>query len=959
MHHPLKTVCLTALLGGLALSTLQPIRAQATKPVAKTAAPAAKQGTSTGGQFNLPFEKYKLANGLEVVLHQDKSDPKVAVAIMYHVGSNREKPGRTGFAHFFEHMLFQNSENVGKGNFIKNVNQIGGSFNGGTFTDGTVYYETVPKDALERILWMESDRMGFFINTVSEWGLENEKQVVKNEKRQRVDNQPYGHTNYVILKNLYPASHPYNWEVIGSLEDLQNATLADVKEFYNQWYGASNATLVFTGDFETANAKAMIEKYFGELKTKPEVKKLAPMPAKLTATKSLFHVDNFANLPELTMVYPTVEQYHKDSYALSMLGSLLAEGKNSPFERVIVEERKLAPGASAGQSSQEIAGTFRIRVRTFDQKDLDDVQAAIFAAFDRFEKEGVNAKELERLKIKQETALYNGISSLQNKAFQLAQYNEFAGDPGYAKKDIAMTQAVTAQDIMNVYLKYIKGKPYVATSFVPKGQEELALKGAVKAEVVEEKVVAGAEGTNTGKEPTSFAKTPSKIDRSKRPALSNNFKFTPPAIWTSQLKNSMKVYGIEQHELPLVQFSVQIKGGMQLDDPKKIGTAALLDAMLLEGTKNKTPQQLEEAVGQLGAFINVNSSSEDITLSGNTLSRNFAQVMKLVEEILLEPRWDEAEFGKAKQAALNRIKQNQANPAIMASLAFNKVVYGQDSRFAYPTSGTLETVQAITLQDVKDYYQKNFSPSVASFQVAGDIKQPTVASALAGLEQKWAAKKVTLPSVVTATAKPTARLYFIDQPDAKQSVIYAGYLAVPAGSKDYMALQAINHKLGAGSASTLFSVLRLQKGYTYGAGSGFSRRPTAPGPFVTSSSVRTNVTKESLQTIDEILKGYGTSYSEKDLATTKGAMFKETALSFETLGSLVNLLETISTYNLPSDYLKQNLTALQSLSYDQAKSLINTYIDPNKMVYVVVGDAKTQLSGLKDLGLGEPVVLQP
>lgn len=941
------------LLGSLALSPSQNAYAQTAKKPSSTAKPAA----NPAAQFNLPFEKYKLANGLEVVLHQDKSDPKVAVAIMYHVGSNREKPGRTGFAHFFEHMLFQNSENVGKGNFIKSINQIGGSFNGGTFEDGTVYYEVVPKDALERVLWLESDRMGFFINTVSEWGLENEKQVVKNEKRQRVDNQPYGHTNYVILKNLYPAGHPYSWDVIGSLEDLQNATLADVKEFYEQWYGASNATLVLTGDFETADAKKLIDKYFSELKTKPEVKKLTPLPVKLAATKSLYHVDNFANLPELTMVYPTVEQYHKDSYALDMLASLLSDGKNSPFERIIVDERKLAPGASAGQTSNEIAGTFRVRVRAFDKKDLDEVQAAVFAAFDKFEKDGVNAKELERLKIKQETALYNGISSLLNKAFQLAQYNEFAGDPGFAKRDIQMTQAVTAQDIMNVYRKYIKGKPYVMTSFVPKGQEELAVKGAVKAQVVEEKIVAGAEGANTGQEPTSFPKTPSKIDRSKMPELSNNFAFNAPAIWTAQLKNGMKVSGIEQNELPLVQFSIQIKGGMQLDNPGKIGTAALVDAMLMEGTKNKTPQQLEEAIGQLGAFINVNSSAEDIIISGNTLSRNFPEVLKLVEEILLEPRWEEAEFTKAKQAALNRIKQLQANPSAVASLAFNKVLYGENSRFAYSTAGTLETVEGITLQDVKDYYQKNFSPSVASFQVAGNIKQAAIIKALSSLEQKWAAKPVTLPAPVTTINKPAARLYFIDQPDAKQSVIYAGYLAVPVGSLEYPVMQAINHKLGSGSASTLFNVLRLQKGYTYGAFSAFTRKPSAPGMFMASSSVRTNVTKESLQTLDEILKNYGSTYTEQDLNTSKGALQRETALGYETLGSLVSLLETMNTYNLPTDYLKRNEAAIQSLSYAQAKNLISNYLDPTKMIYVVVGDATTQLAGLKDLGLGDPVVL--
>ncbi|NQZ12039.1 MAG: insulinase family protein, partial [Algicola sp.] len=384
----------------------------------------------------LSIEKYQLANGLEVVLHQDKSDPVVAAAIVYHVGSNREKPGRTGFAHFFEHMLFQNSENVGKGNFIKNIGNMGGTLNGGTWQDGTIYYETFPKDGLEKILWMESDRMGYFINTLTQEGLETEKQVVKNEKRQSVDNRPYGHTNGVTLKALYPEGHPYSWGVIGSLEDLQNATLTDVREFYQQWYGVNNGTLVLAGDFDTKQTKIWIEKYFGEFEPRGNVEPLSPMPVSLEHSKSLYHEDNFAKLPELTLTYPTVPMYQKESYALQLLADLLSDGKDSVFYQTIVEQDKLAPNALARSDNAEIAGTFAIKVRAFNDTDLDKVKVSIDKAMAKFAQSGFTDQQLARIMTGRETALYNDMTSVFNKAATLATHNEFGGDPGLISSEI-------------------------------------------------------------------------------------------------------------------------------------------------------------------------------------------------------------------------------------------------------------------------------------------------------------------------------------------------------------------------------------------------------------------------------------------------------------------------------------------------------------------------------------------
>src|SRR5690606_18974184 len=366
----------------------------------------------SGDKLAIEFEKYTLDNGLQVVLHHDKSDPIVSVAIQYGVGSNREKPGRTGFAHLFEHMLFQESENVQQDQFFKKIQDAGGTLNGGTWKDGTVYYEVVPNNALEMVLWLESDRMGYLINTVTETAFYNQQEVVQNEKRQRVDNNPYGHTSWVLDKALYPEGHPYNWQVIGELVDLQNATVEDVKEFYDKYYGPNNATLLLAGDFESAEAKKLIEKYFGEIKRRQEVEPLKPQPVTLSETKRLYHEDNFATAPQLNMVWPTLEQYTEDAYALNFLAQLLSRGKKAPMYKVLVKEKELTSNVSAYNNSQEIAGEFHVTVTANAGRNLDEIEHAIFEGFKRFEEDGITDVDVERIKASLETDFYNGISSV-------------------------------------------------------------------------------------------------------------------------------------------------------------------------------------------------------------------------------------------------------------------------------------------------------------------------------------------------------------------------------------------------------------------------------------------------------------------------------------------------------------------------------------------------------------------
>lgn len=924
-----------------------------------TLIPVAAQKPAQQPVFKVDYEKFTLANGLDVIFHIDRSDPVVAVALTAHVGSAREKAGRTGFAHLFEHLLFLESENLGKGGLDKMSARIGGSgANGSTNRDRTNYFQTVPKDALEKMLWAEADKLGWFINTVTDAVLAKEKQVVKNEKRQSVDNNPYGHTSYVIDKALYPESHPYNWQVIGSLEDVQNATVPDVKEFFRRWYVPNNVTLVVAGDFDPVQAKKWVEKYFNEIKRGEEIKPLSKAPGTLKETVKFYHEDNFASLPELTRDWVTVERYHPDSYPLAVLAQYLSQGKKAPFYQVLVEDKKLTADVDMSNGTSELAGQFELSVRAFADKDLDEVSKAIDEAFAKFEKEGISEKDLNRIKAGQETQFYNSLSSVLGKGFQLAQYNIFAGDPGFIEKDIKNILAVTPADVTRVYQKYIKNKPHVTTSFVPKGKPALAIEGSTKADVVEEKIVQGAEESVDPSAKATYERTPSTFDRSVEPPYGSAPEVKVPEIWESKLSNGMRVLGIQNTEVPLVQFEIVIDGGLLMDDINKVGVANLTARMMTQGTRTKTPQELEEAIQQLGATINVNAGTEDIRISVNTLAKNYDATLALVEEILLEPRWDAKEFGLIKQSTVSQIRQQQANPNAIAQNNYNLLIYGKDNIRSRSILGTIDSVNSITLDDLKAYYTNNLSPSVARMNVVGALDEAKITGSLNGINSKWKSKEVKIPVYKTPEPPAKSTVYFYDVPDAKQSVIRFGYPALAQTDKDFYPATVMNYILGGGGfASQLTQQLREGKGYTYGINSNFSGTGS-PGAFTIASGVRSNVTLESAQLIKSILQDYPKNFSDKDLETTQSFLIKSNARAFETAGAKLNMLELIGKYGWKYDYVKDREQIVKGMTVQQIKALSQKYLNADKMIWLVVGDAKTQLPRLKELGFGEPVLIQ-
>ncbi|HLN56230.1 MAG TPA: pitrilysin family protein [Bacteroidales bacterium] len=907
-------------------------------------------------KLSIPYEKYTMPNGLQVVLHADHSDPVISYAIMYHVGSSREIPGRTGFAHLFEHLLFSGSENVPNGKFDRVIESMGGSNNGFTSKDVTTYFEIFPKNALEKVLWLESDRMGFFINSVTPRLLAIQQNVVQNEKRQGEDNTPYGFTDYVIGKNLYPSGHPYNWEVIGEMEDLKNASINDVKTYYDKFYGPNNATLVLAGDFNPDSVKTLLNKYFGEVKSHGEVPTRQPMIPVLDKTKKLFHEDNFANVPELTLVWPVPQSYSKDSYALDFLARILADGKKAPFYKVLVKEKNLTSSANAYNNSQELSGEFTITIRANEGKNLKEIEEAVSEAFSRFEKEGFTEKDVERVKASMEKGFYNGITSVYGKSIQLAFYNTFLNDPGFIEKDIENIKAVTSADIKAAYEKYIKGKPFVATSFVPRGKPELMADNSVPAGVKEENIGQATQVEISQTSDDQIVKTPSAIDRTAEPSAEKDPVVKTPAIWKAELENGIKITGIENKELPLVEIRLSIDGGVKQDRLELPGVANMVANVLPQGTKNKTPEELEEEIQLLGSSINVYAGKEEISVSASALSRNFDRTISLMKEILLEPRWDSAEFVIAQTRNRNRIIQAEAQPRSVAGLLFSKLLYGNSNIYGYSTLGTRESIDRIKPEDLKAFYENNFSPSVTCIQVAGNISREAALQAFSALGKEWKAKDVKINSYPVPQNPEKSQIWFYDIPGSRQSVINIGYLSLSRDNPDYPKADFANYRLGGAFTSILNQILREQKGFTYGASSYFQEMKE-PAPFTASTSVRSDATLESVQIFLNEMRKYREGISAEDLQFIKDCMIRSDALRFETNGSLVGMLATMAKYNFPEDYVQREENIIKGMTIEEHKAITNKYIDPERMYYVIVGDAATQLKPLEKAGLGKPILV--
>jgi len=899
--------------------------------------------TRKGAELVIPYEKYVLPNGLTVVIHEDHSDPVVHVDMTYHVGSSREEIGKSGFAHFFEHMMFEGSEHAPKGTFDKLLPNNNGSTN----TDRTNYYETIPPNKLEQALWLESDRMGFLLDAVTQKRFEVQRATVKNERGQRYDNAPYGLANEAISKNLYPYGHPYSWMTIGYLEDLNRSDVNDLKNFFLRWYGPNNATLTIGGDVKPAEVMKLVEKYFGAIPRGPEVKPVQVPAVLVDKERYVTHVDNYARLPRLYVALPSVPNYHPDMVALDCLAEILGQGKNSVLYQTLVK-KQLALNASAYQFNSELAGQFRFDVVPAPGKSLADMEKLLRAALDSFEQRGVTDEDIAKFKGAQESELINGLQSVSGKVTQLAAWQTFTGSPNKIGEELAEIRKLRKEDVLRVYRQYVKGKGAIILSVVPKGQEQL-----VAAQPNYKIDSSNYQKPDYGYAGLKYVKAKENFDRAKMPAAGTVPPVKAPAFWTKNRAGGLKAIGSFSNETPTVSLSLFIPGGhlASAGDKSKAGLASLFAAMMNEDTKNYTAEQMSLELAKLGASLTVSSGLNGITINVQTLKKNINPVLALMEERLFNPKFTEAAFDRIKNQRLQGFKQLKSQPSAIADAVFAKLNYGADHILGISQMGTEETVKNIALKDIEAYYNNFITSQGARLVVVGDITQQEV-DARTSFLNRLPNRKVDLPKVDAAPNVDKTTVYLVDVPKGAQTEFRVGYAT---GMKwdadgDYYRATLANYTLGGNFSSRLNQNLREDKGWTYGANSTFTGNAVG-GEFRFGAGIRADATDSALAELMKDMRQYlSEGPTDAEVAFLRDALGQAEAMRYETPGQKLQFISRILEYNLPADYTIRQNRILNNISRAELQQISRRQIRPDKVNLLLVGDKATVLEKVKKLG---------
>ena len=884
----------------------------------------------------IPYERWKLPNGLTILLHEDHSDPVVNVMVTYKVGSNRESLGKSGFAHFFEHMMFQGSKNVGDEEHFKMVSTAGGNMNGFTQRDKTVYFETLPSNYLEMALWLESDRMGFLLDSLTKKKFENQRDAVKNEKSQNVENQPYAMA-YVeeINKTLYPSGHPYSWPVIGYVDDLNRANLEDVKNFFLRWYGPNNAILSIAGDFNSAEALALIDKYFGNIKPCPEVKRLRTAPVIIPTDKYTAYKDKIYFALNLR-VFPTVPQYHRDEPALDLLGTMMGSGNNSVFYKNFVKS-KVAVQASAYHRSEELSGEYTVEVFAYPPDDYNleklftKIDSSVKATIDEFGASGINDEALARAKGQIETFAYGQLNAVFSKNTVISEWERLLGKSSTLSDEIDRYSKVTKEDITRVFNKYIKGSGAAILNTYPMMDRKDSVKSV--------NPYAGQTfPTNPEYNGLTYTPQADKFDRSKKPGAGQAKTVKVPDYFNTKLKNGMTVVGTKNTETPEINLVINMEGGslvLPSDKLKKIGVAELTASMMNESTKNYTTEKISAELEKLGSSINFTAGKSSTSIELNCLKKNLDATLKLLEEKLLNPAFKDEDFKLAKKQYKESIKDEDNSPNVVANKMFNYALYGNTVMGLQPSYKSIDNLE---LSDVKEYYEKYYSPTVAHLVVVGDIEEKDILPKLDFLN-KWQAKEVAIQPIIEPVPNTEPKFFIYNKELAPSSVIQMGYPALKFDATgDYFKNRIANFVFGGNFNSRLNLNLREDKGYTYGIRSNFTGGKYN-GTFQISSSVKRSATALSLAEIIKEFKKYekdGITDSELDF--TKNSLLNQEALRYEDPDQKAAFLGGIARFNLEKDYTVKQNQILKDITKDEVNQQIKKYFDSNKLTTVVVGD---------------------
>lgn len=918
--------------------------------------------TKTEGKLVIPYKRYLLDNGLTVIVHEDHSDPIVHVDVTYHVGSAREEIGKSGFAHFFEHMMFQGSDNVADEQHFKIITEAGGTLNGTTNQDRTNYFETVPSNQLEKMLWLEADRMGFLLDAVTQKKFEVQRATVKNERGQRYDNVPYGLLREQNSKNLYPYGHPYSWLTIGYIEDLDRVNVQDLKNFFLRWYGPNNAVLTVGGDVNTDEVVALADKYFGSIPRGQEVTKTVLPAVVLEKNRYASMLDNYAKLPMMQITYPAVPNYHPDEAPLDCLAEILGQGKNSIVYKNLVKTQK-AISARVSNPCSELAGEFSISVTPYPGKKLSEYEALIDASLKEFETRGVTDEDIEKFRNSMEANLINGLESVSGKVSTLAAFYTFAGDANRISKELERYTKVTKEDVMRVYNTYVKGKNRLVMSVTTKADPTNIV--APDNYTVTEK---GYKAPDYGYAGLKYNKAKDNFDRSKMPGVGANPIVNVPEFWTKELPGKVSVIGTQNDEVPVVTYLLEFKGGHMLEanDMSKVGLANMFATMMEEDSKNYTAEEFSVAMDKLGSSINIGASLDGINVTVRSLTKNIGKTMELLEEKLLNPKFDQADFDRNKKQLKENLKNAMVRPNYVASQVYNKVLYGKSNILAWPTSGTIETIENIQLADVEKFYKNYFSRNDAKVVVVGDISEAAALKNLAFL-QKLPDNKITLPALPEPPAVTKGKLYFVNIPNAAQTEFRIGAANNmrynPLG--DYYQCYVMNYPAGGAFNCRLNLHLREEKGWTYGARGSYSADKYS-GSYTFSAGIKANATDSALMDVIKIMNEYKKGgMTQEELSFTQSSIGQSDARNYESGFQKAGFLSRILDYNLPANYPKMQNEMVSGLTLSHINKINKTFYPVmEQMNVVLVGDKATVMDGVKKAGYevveldanGEPVM---
>jgi zinc protease len=874
--------------------------------------------------IEVPYTKYVLSNGLTLIVHEDHKAPIVAVNVWYHVGSKNEKPGKTGFAHLFEHLMFNGSENFDD-DFFKATEKVGATdMNGTTSEDRTNYFENAPKDALDLLLWLESDRMGHLLGAISKAKLDEQRGVVQNEKRQG-ENQPYAIAWELITKNTWPVGHPYSWTVIGSMEDLNAASLDDVKEWFKDYYGAANAVLTIAGDVKPEEVLAKVQKYFGWIPSGPPVARHEAWVAKRTSS----HRQRAEDRVPQARIYKTwnIPQYGtRDANLLNLVSDVLAQGKSSRFYKRLVYQDQIATDAQAYVDLKEIGGQFGIVATARPGEDLAKVEKALDEELAKFIAEGPTKDELERSKTQFEAGFVRGIERIGGfggKSDILAHNFVFTGKPDYYKTQLEETRNATAKELQRAAREWLSDGVYILEVHpFPK-----------------------------------YAEVSKDVDRKSvpYPELKPGVKF--PTLQRTQLANGLKIILAERHEIPTVQFNLLMDAGYAADQFASPGTAKLAMNMVDEGTKTRDTLEISDDLARLGATLNTGADLDMSSVSLNALKSKLDESLEIFADVVSNPSFPDAEFKRLQKQTLAAIQREKAEPNTMALRVFPTLLFGKEHAYGNPMtgSGTEASVSKLTTADLRKYYDTWMKPNNGTMIVVGDTTLAEITPKLDKLFRNWKAAEVPKKSIAhldRSAAKPG--VYLIDRPGSIQSIIFAGEIAPPIKEPEEVAIETMNNILGGTFTSRINMNLREDKHWSYGSHSTIAGT-RAQRPFFMIAPVQTDKTKESLVELTKEVKNVlgEKPITEDELKTAQTMQTLRLPGTMETAGAVAGAIARITRFNLADDHYVTYPNKVRALTQAKLADAARTVIHPEKLIWVVVGDRAKIESGIRELNMGE------